>query len=90
MKANDSTKLDQIIATLGEVVDVFGERFDKIDRDMATKADLTKLDTSLHRELETIKEQLKNVAGFGKEIDHALERIAAIEKHLGIEKKIAA
>jgi hypothetical protein len=36
------------------------------------------------------KEQLKNVAGFGKEIDHALERIAAIEKHLGISKKIAA
>lgn len=25
-----------------------------------------------------------------KEIDHVLERIAAIEKHLGIEKKIAA
>jgi hypothetical protein len=27
---------------------------------------------------------------YRKEIDHALERIAAIEKHLGIDKKIAA
>jgi hypothetical protein len=27
---------------------------------------------------------LKNVIGYRKEIDHALERIAAIEKHLGI------
>ena len=68
-----------------------------IRKEMATKNDLAALDTkigkldlSIHRELETIKEQLKNVAGFGKEIDHALERIAAIEKHLGINKKIAA
>jgi hypothetical protein len=29
-------------------------------------------------------ENLKNVTGYRKEIDHALERIAAIEKHLGI------
>ena len=68
-----------------------------IRKDMVTKDDLARLDVkidrldlSIHRELESIKEQLKNVAGFGKEIDHALERIAAIEKHLGIEKKIAA
>ena len=66
-------------------------------KDMATRDDLARLDTkigkldlSIHRELEAIKEHLKNVAGFGKEIDHALERIAAIEKHLGISKKIAA
>jgi len=66
-----------------------------IRKEMATKNDLAALDTkigkldlSIHRELEAIKEQLKNVAGFGK--DHALERIAAIEKHLGISKKIAA
>jgi hypothetical protein len=51
---------------------------------------LDKLDVSLHRELEAIKKQLENVSGCGKEIDHALERIAAIEKHLGINKKIAA
>jgi hypothetical protein len=64
---------------------------------LATKNDLIALDTrigkldlSIHREVETVQQELKNVGGFGKEIDHALERIAAIEKHLGINKKIAA
>jgi hypothetical protein len=32
----------------------------------------------------------RRTAGLTKEIDRALERIAAIEKHLGIDKKIAA
>jgi hypothetical protein len=31
---------------------------------------------------------LENVSGFRKEIDHALERIAAIEKNLGFDKKL--
>jgi hypothetical protein len=30
------------------------------------------------------------VSGFRKEVDRALERIAAIEKHLGIDRQIAA
>jgi hypothetical protein len=37
-----------------------------------------------------MRTKYENVSGFRKEIDHALERIAAIEEHLGIDKKIAA
>ena len=37
-----------------------------------------------------LSESVTNAIGYRKEIDHALERIAAIEKHLGIIKKIAA
>ena len=72
--------------------DFAGIRKDMLTKDNLAKLDvkIDRLDLSIHRELESIKEQLKNVAGFGKEIDHALERIAAIEKHLGIDKKIAA
>ena len=44
----------------------------------------------IRRDLEEMKSRVTNVTGYGKEIDHALERIAAIERHLGIEKKIAA
>lgn len=44
----------------------------------------------IQRELDDLRERFENVAGFGKEIDHALERIAAIEKHLGLNNKIAA
>ena len=62
---------------------------DKFEK-LATKNDVTAVHRSINGELETIKQQLRNLAGFGKEIDHALERIAAIEKHLGIDKKIAA
>jgi chromosome segregation ATPase len=67
---------------------------------MATKDDIANLGgqlTSVERELKSIRrdlddlrEKVENVSGFQKEIDHALERIAAIEKHLGLDKKIAA
>jgi hypothetical protein len=45
---------------------------------------------SIRRDFDRLTENVNNVTGYRKEIDHALERIAAIEKHLGIEKKIAA
>ena len=44
----------------------------------------------VRRDVEELKSRADNSAGFSKEIDHALARIAAIEKHLGIEGKIAA
>jgi hypothetical protein len=60
---------------------------------MATKDDIA----GIMEELADIKRRLKDVeaavedhAGHSKEIDHALERIAAIEKHLGISKKTTA
>ena len=46
--------------------------------------------TDIRRDLEEMKSRVANITGYGKEIDHALERVAAIEKHLGIEKRIAA
>jgi septation ring formation regulator EzrA len=45
---------------------------------------------AIRRDLDDLREKVENVVGFRKEIDHALERIAAIEKHLGIDKKITA
>jgi predicted nucleic acid-binding Zn-ribbon protein len=44
----------------------------------------------IRSELDDLQEKFENVSGFRKAIDHALERIAAIERHLGINKKIAA
>jgi tetrahydromethanopterin S-methyltransferase subunit G len=46
--------------------------------------------TAVRHNLDDLREKVENVVGFRKEIDHALGRIAAIEKHLGINKKIAA
>src|SRR5437762_1487667 len=45
---------------------------------------------SIHRDLDDLRAKFENVLGVRKEIDHALERIAAIENHLGINRKIAA
>jgi surfactin synthase thioesterase subunit len=45
---------------------------------------------AIRTELDELKEKVDNITGYRKEIDYALERIAAIEKHLGINKKIAA
>jgi hypothetical protein len=44
----------------------------------------------IRRELDDLRSRVANIAGYGREIDHALERIAAIEKHLGIGRKAAA
>jgi len=47
-----------------------------------------------HDPVRSIKRRLThfedNVTGYRQEIDRALARIGAIEKHLGLNKKIAA
>jgi hypothetical protein len=45
--------------------------------------------TVIHRRVERLEEQGASNAGFAKEIDHLLARVAEIERHLGIDKKIA-
>ena len=40
--------------------------------------------------LDLIEAELRDHRGYAKKIDHLLERVSAIEKHLGIEHKIAA
>jgi hypothetical protein len=44
----------------------------------------------IHRRVERLEELGASNAGFAKEIDHLFTRVAEIEKHLGIDKKIAA
>jgi septal ring factor EnvC (AmiA/AmiB activator) len=45
---------------------------------------------SIRRDLDDLQGRYENVSGFRKEIDHALERIAAIEKQLRNDKRIVA
>jgi archaellum component FlaC len=63
------------------------ERFDNIDAELRNmRAELN----GLRIELDDLREKVENMLGYRKEIDHALGRIAAIEKRLGIDKKITA
>jgi hypothetical protein len=43
----------------------------------------------LHR-LDALETSVHSVSGFAKEIDHLLERVSAIEQHLGLRRNIAA
>lgn len=68
---------------------------------LATKADVRKILAeevvdlrhelaAERREFEELNRIVLNIVALPKEIDHALARIAAIERHLGIDRKIAA
>jgi predicted component of type VI protein secretion system len=77
-----------------------GEMLDFVVKHMATKDDFAGMSEqiagierelkAIRRDLDDLRAKVENVTGFQKEIDHALERIAAIEKHLGLDKKTAA
>jgi hypothetical protein len=68
------------LATKDDVRAIIGEELSPIHAELR----------SIRRDLDELMEKVENVSRFRKEIDHALERIASIEKHLGIDKKIAA
>jgi|HubBroStandDraft_6_1064221.scaffolds.fasta_scaffold153820_2 chromosome segregation ATPase len=57
-----------------------GEQVAGIERDLKT----------IRRDLDDLMEKVENITGYRKEIDHAFDRIAAIEKHLGISSRAAA
>jgi hypothetical protein len=93
-----SVSSDKKFAALAEDISSMKEDISDIKSTMPTKSDIADMATKadvraiVRDELAPIhlKEKFENVIGFQKEIDHALERIAAIERHLGITKKIAA
>jgi polyhydroxyalkanoate synthesis regulator phasin len=44
----------------------------------------------INRRLDVLDEEYKNLKGVTKEIDELRDHVRAIEKHLGLDKKIAA
>jgi predicted RNase H-like nuclease (RuvC/YqgF family) len=103
MTAAKETTLKEVGKMLTHVVthmatkEDIGRVDDRLDE---FKSQLKKVDTRLssieselrmiRRDLDDLREKFENVSGFRKEIDHVLERIAEIEKHLGLDEKIAA
>jgi hypothetical protein len=67
---------------------------------MATKDDLVAVEsrlTNIETELRDIRMRIEllevaahNSSGFSKEIDHLLQRVVAIEKHVGLRPRAAA
>ena len=44
----------------------------------------------IRRAIEQLQTRVGNMEGYSKEIDHLIERVRTIEKHLGIKPKVAA
>jgi chromosome segregation ATPase len=85
--ADDIADLRKDMATKEDVRAIVREEREPVE------ARLTSIESelrSIQRDLDDLSEKVENVSGFQKEIDHALKRSGAIEKHLGIDKKIAA
>ena len=78
-KEEGATKDDVRDIIREEVPQIVGEETKDIRAELAL----------IRRDLEALTDKIDNIIGLPKEIDHALERIAAIEKHVGLGKKIA-
>ena len=98
MTAKETT-LKEVGEMLAHVVEHMATKDDL--RSFATKEDVRAIVSEelrpiraeladIRRDLDDLRSRVANIIGYGKEIDHALERIAAIEKHLGIERRIVA
>ena len=44
----------------------------------------------IRERLDALESAVKNISGYAKEIDHIIERVSAIEEHLGLRANIAA
>jgi predicted nuclease with TOPRIM domain len=87
----DVAKLDTGIDDLRtEMID----QFEHVDKQFEATHDrlreISAENAVIHRRVERLEELGASNAGFAEEIDHLLARVAEIEKHLGIDKKIAA
>ena len=69
-----------------ERLDKHDERFDRIEAEL--RRTFARTQKHPNGQLYDLSEKVENILGYRKEIDHALERVGAIEKHLGLERKI--
>ena len=44
----------------------------------------------IRQRIDAVELAVQNISGFAKEIDHLIERVSAIEQHLGLRRNIAA
>ncbi len=97
--AAKETTLNELGETLSYVVEHMATKDDIAALRTERKGDIATISTqiasienklkSIRRDLNDLAEKVGNIEGYGKEIDHALARIATIEKHLGIHKQVA-
>jgi uncharacterized coiled-coil DUF342 family protein len=88
------TTLEEVGETLSYIVANMATKEDIAELRKELKTDIASVHSDvqgIYEELRSIKrsivdlyEKVENISGFRQEIDHALGRIAVIERHLGI------
>lgn len=93
---------NEIVETLNVILTKMATKDDIAG--IATKDDIAQLRAEMHEGFADIRSELKdihnrldaleaavhNISGYAKEIDHLMERVRAIEKHLGLHSNISA
>jgi septal ring factor EnvC (AmiA/AmiB activator) len=88
--ADDIARIDTRIDDLKtEMIDQFEHADKQVRATHDRLSDIVAEIAVIHRRVERLEELGASNAGFAKENDHLLARVAEIEKHLGIDKKIA-
>jgi predicted nucleic acid-binding Zn-ribbon protein len=88
--AEDIADIKSSMATKDDIADLKSEMTDRFEHVDDQLRDITSEIAVIHRRIGRLEEQGASNAGFAKEIDHLLARVAEIEQHLGLNKKAAA
>jgi chromosome segregation ATPase len=87
---DDLAELRAAMATKDELNSLRSEMHDGFASIRTELRDIRTEIRQIHQRLDAIEAELRSHRGFAKEIDHLLERVGAIEKHLGIKHEITA
>jgi hypothetical protein len=99
--AGETLAIEKLTKTVERGFAAIADDLNEIKSTMATKEELAafRLETNenfrairteiadIRRDLDDLRDKVENISGYRKEIDHALDRIAAIEHHLGIKNE---
>ena len=88
--AEDIADIKSSMATKDDITDLKSEMTDRFEHVDEQVRDITSEIAVIHRRIQRLEEQGASNAGFAKEIDHLMARVAEIEQHLGLNKKAAA
>ena len=89
--ADNKTEIISIKADVADLREEMHTDFADIRSEMrAGFADIRAELKDIRQRIDAVELAVQNISGFAKEIDHLIERVSAIEQHLGLRRNLAA
>ncbi len=89
--ASVKTEVSSIRAEVADLREEMHTGFADIRTEMrAGFVDIRSEIKEIRERLDALESAVKNISGYAKEIDHIIDRVSAIEQHLGLGQSIAA